>query len=590
MRLRLFPASDTVLKNNLMAAVKTRIPFIIISIFVLFILFISIYGYIFFTGAVYSINVNNARNSTSQELKLIEDFLKDKDIRFNKPELTSYLIKISSFYKDRIDITDLDGGFFSGSNGTAKDNEVYRYLPEIDSAIENGSGEDIRNDGIAGRPLFHFAKKSGSIVIRISKPVSSFNDNVSYKFIFVFFIISAITLIALMFYLKKNLTEKIKYVADFADAFISGGMDKRLINNKDNEIDNLYRSINKISDSMKLKLQESELRQNRLKITLENISDGIAVIGRDKRIVITNSSFTGFFDYHSDPLGKIYFEIIRNVRINSLIETALTSESEIKFDEKLFNGKFYDIYISPVDEGDSLHGVLVVLHDITEKKKIEQIKADLIGNMSHELKTPIAILKGYLETIGENLHNTKLSEDLIIRAIENADRQNAIINDILKLHMIESSTEFDFEKIELKQIIVNCLNILSPKTAAKKIIINTDITLPDPVSVNRFLAEEIFFNIIDNAINYNNEAGEISIIAFRDKDKTVVSVKDTGIGIPADSIDRIFERFYRVDKSRSRETGGTGLGLSIVKHACDILKWDIEALSDGIGTEFKITI
>ncbi len=583
--------SDTVSKNNNMAAVKNRIPFIIISIFVLFFLFISIYGYINFSRIVYSININNTRNSTSQELKLIEDFLKDKDIRFNKPELTAYLIKISAFYKDKIDITDLDGGFFSGSDGTTKDTEVYRYLPEIDGAIENGYGEDIRNDGIAGSKLFHYAKKSGSIVIRISKPVSNLIDNsIYYKFIAVFIIISAITLIALIFYLKKNLTEKIKHVAEFADDFTSGGIERRLINYRDDEIDSLYRSINKITDSMKIRLQESELRQSRLKITLENISDGIAVIGRDKRIVITNSAFIKVFDYRSDPLGKIYFEIIRNVKINSLIETALTSESEIKFDEKLFNGKFYDIYISPVDEGDSLHGVLVVLHDITEKKKIEQIKADLIGNMSHELKTPIAILKGYLETIGENLHNTKLSEDLITRAIENADRQNAIINDILKLHMIESSTEFDYEKIELKQIIVNCLNILSPKSTAKKIIINTDIALTDPVIVNRFLAEEIFFNIIDNGINYNNEAGEISIKAFIDKDRTVVSVKDTGIGIPADSIDRIFERFYRVDKSRSRETGGTGLGLSIVKHACDILKWDIEALSDGTGTEFIITI
>jgi two-component system phosphate regulon sensor histidine kinase PhoR len=574
-----------------MSAVKNRIPSIIISIFVVFILFISIYSYINFSRAAYDINLKNVRNSTVEELHLIEDFLKDKDIRFNKTELTAYIKKISNFYKARIEITDLDGGIFAGSENASDSIDVYRYLPEIDKAIEHGYGEDIRSDGFLNSPEFHYAKKSGSIVIRISKPVEYLQDNSLILKIFIISgIVSLITLGVLIVYLKKNLTEKIKIVQIFSDDFTSGNTGRRLFNYSDDEIGTICRSVNKICDSMTAKVEEAEFRQKRLKITLENISEGIAVIGKDKRIVITNSAFAGIFDYNSDAAGKIYFEIIRNAKINSQIESVITSKSGIKFEEKIFNGKIYDIYISHVDDADSLQGVLIVLRDITEKKKIEQIKADLVGNMSHELKTPIAILKGYLETISENLSNTEMSSELISRAIENADRQNSIINDILKLHMIESEVEFDFEKIDLEKVILNCLNILSPKSSAKKLKIISDMHIPGKVPGNKFLIEEIFFNILNNSITYNNESGEIIIKAFMVNEKLHITIRDTGIGIPSDSIDRIFERFYRVDKSRSRETGGTGLGLSIVKHACDILKWDIKAFSDGQGTEFRITI
>ena len=238
-----------------------------------------------------------------------------------------------------------------------------------------------------------------------------------------------------------------------------------------------------------------------------------------------------------------------------------------------------------------MQGILIVIHDITEKKKMDQLKTDLVGNLSHELKTPIAIIKGYLETIETNMDDIDMCAGFISKALSNVDRQDSIINDMLKLNRLETMTDISTEKINIKEIIDNCVEILGGKLNSRDITIECDIDIPErDVIGNRFLAEEIFFNIIVNAINYSNPEGRIKITAEQGDNKTIVSISDSGIGIPEESICRIFERFYRVDKSRSRATGGTGLGLSIVKHAVEILKWGIDVSSSSDGTIFFIKI
>jgi two-component system phosphate regulon sensor histidine kinase PhoR len=332
--------------------------------------------------------------------------------------------------------------------------------------------------------------------------------------------------------------------------------------------------------------------QNKLKTTLESINDGIAVIDKDKRIVIANRAFISLLGINTETTtGKIYYEAIRGSSLNKNIELSLKTGESAEFQEKLFSEKFCEIIIVPVKDKAELEGILLVLHDITEKKKIDQLKTDLIGNLSHELKTPIAILKGYLETIQLNPDDKEQNTDYIAKALINLERQNSIINDMLKLNMLETMKEASIEKINIKDIIFNCVEILNSKAIAKEIEINFNIDLLDnSIDGNKFLAEEIFFNVILNAINYNNQKGRIGITSEKKNGKITISISDTGIGIPEESIDRIFERFYRVDKSRSRATGGTGLGLSIVKHAAEMLGWKIRVESGNNGTTFLIEI
>lgn len=333
------------------------------------------------------------------------------------------------------------------------------------------------------------------------------------------------------------------------------------------------------------------LEQKKLQITIESINDGIAVIDNKKRILIANKAFGTLLDIRCSFLNRIYFEVIRSSFLNSKIEYSLSNGEPNYFEDELINGKICEFFINPIKEEKTIQGILIVVHNITDKKRIDRLKTDLVGNLSHELKTPLAIVKGYLETISDNFNNPDLCKNFIEKAIINVNRQNLIITDMLKLNMLETMRNFQMEEINLKNIIENCTDILDPKAASKNIKISKTIDVIDMViKGNRFLAEEIFFNIIDNAINYNIKNGEICILAEKSFRKISIFISDTGIGIPNEAFERIFERFYRVDKSRSRLTGGTGLGLSIVKHAIELLNWDIKFSSNNNGTTFIIEI
>lgn len=533
---------------------------------------------------------DTVKRQLKEDLFLFEDFFKEYSSVNKNFSVPDYMKRVSSFYNSRMTVTDKNGELiFDSKNNTI---DSYKYLPEIYSAIKDGYGEDLRPSRNAGENIFFAAKKSGDYILRIARPLPSmgifFIEMKFYIiFIFVFFALSAA---ALYFYLHNKVTLPSLKSVEFAGKFINGEFNRRINNYNNDEIGLIQIWINKICDLFNIKVDEAVQEQNRFKITFENILDGIAVIGTDNRIIIANRSFGSFFSYNSSITGKFYYEIIRNSNLNSKIGLAVLNKAEFIFQEKLLNGRNYDIGIRPVQEDRSIQGIIVTLSDVTERLKMEQIKSDLIGNMSHELKTPITILKGYLETIEENQANVKLTSELLRKAVENVDRQDAIINDILKLHMLESGSEIHFEIISVSEIISNCLNLLSPKSALKDIEIINKISGMINSGGNKFLAEEIFYNLIDNAVSYNNPGGKIEIMSVESDSSIDVIISDTGVGIPPESIDRIFERFFRVDKSRSRATGGTGLGLSIVKHACELMKWKIKAESDKNGTSFTVTV
>jgi two-component system phosphate regulon sensor histidine kinase PhoR len=261
------------------------------------------------------------------------------------------------------------------------------------------------------------------------------------------------------------------------------------------------------------------------------------------------------------------------------------------FEQELGGGTYCDVTINPIRDEKLIQGILVVMHDITERKRIMELKTELVGNLSHELKTPVAILKGYLETILAHPDDPELLRNSLAKALVNVDRQNSIINDMLKLNLLETTDSFPFEPIDIGEVLDTCIGSLEPKITERGIHVTREKKdIPAAVSGNRFLAEEVFYNLIDNAINYNRPEGKIIISSEITGSVLAVLISDTGIGIPRESIGRVFERFYRVDRSRSRATGGTGLGLSIVKHAAGLLGWTIQVASDASGTTFRIGI
>jgi len=283
--------------------------------------------------------------------------------------------------------------------------------------------------------------------------------------------------------------------------------------------------------------------------------------------------------------GNNYIKVFREAEfidaIKGIHKDSIIVEKEIFLNSQTFLSSF-----SP---SGSSGDIFVSLRDITGEKELERIKRELVTNMSHELKTPLTAIKGYVETLYEEMPDGQKTYIDIIR--KHTDRLINIVNDILSLSELEEAKNIEFERIDIKEVLTDVLKMFDGKIRSKNLTVRTDIDEENRhIAGDRFKLEQLFINLIDNAVRYTDK-GSISIRSFRNGDLLATSIKDTGIGIPGKSLPRLFERFYVVDRSRSRETGGTGLGLSIVKHIAMLHKGTIDIKSSsGSGTEVIISL
>jgi two-component system phosphate regulon sensor histidine kinase PhoR len=557
---------------------------------------LSVSLFVFFNSLVYNTNISIIENEMGEKSRFLEQaFLEQKGTwPGNRAAVAREAATLTKIVELRVTLVNPDGSVFFDSevgDASAMDNHLNRA--EVIAARDDDSGYSIRHSSTIGTDMLYYARKTPGFYIRLAKPLHSVDENLAKtkRAIALFSVSAAIAGLLFVVMISRRLTRPLRETRAFAEEFSQGHYERRIQNYSDDEIGLVQRALNNLADTVKEKMDGLVSEQNKLAVTLETMTDGIALIYSDGTFGFTNSAFSAVFGYAGVTAGRRYFEVIRSRRINARLDKVSGKNMSDRFEEEFSDGRVFEIIINPVSDSSAAVSTLLVMHDITEKKRIDRVKSDLVGNMSHELKTPVTIIKGYLETIQSSIREPEMCMPLISRAIENADRQNAIINDILKLHRIESSGDIERETIDLQAVIDGCIGLLSAKAANRKVILSAEYQTQTKVpGGNRFLAEEIFFNLIDNAIAYNRENGGVTVTVKR-KDKNIIcSVKDTGSGIPKESIDRIFERFYRVDKSRSRATGGTGLGLSIVKHSVELLGWKIAVVSEGAGSEFIVTI
>lgn len=573
--------------------ISNKIIFATSSLIITLVLFLLI----FFIDFLKDIHLNIIEREMSEKINFIELFFKRNRVivaSINSNNINKYTNDISEIINLRITIVNFDGTVIADSEvDNEREMDNHRYRQEILDAVKHGHGKSIRFSNTLKTDMLYYAKKSENSVVRLAKPLQEITETLAKlkKVIILSCIIAILSSFLIIIYISRKITRPINETLSFARNFSTGDFSKRILNYSDDEIGNLQMSLNTLADIIVDKINNLDLEKKKLELTIESIHDGIAVIDNNRRLVLSNNAFNEILQILSPGINRLYYESIRSSYLNDKIEKSLKSGKEGNYKDEKINGRTCELFINPIKDTDTIQGILIIIYDVTEKKRIEQIKTDLVGNMSHELKTPVTILKGYIETMLSNIDNSEMLNDFLKKALMNVDRQNSIITDILKLHRLDTYGEIHEEKIDLNDIILNCIEILSSKAEKK----NIKFIKPDPLNIdmvqgNRFLAEEIFFNLIDNAINYNMPDGNIKLEFKRTDEFITIDISDTGIGIPENSIGRIFERFYRVDKSRSRATGGTGLGLSIVKHAAEIMGWSIRAISNGNGATFSIKI
>ena len=317
---------------------------------------------------------------------------------------------------------------------------------------------------------------------------------------------------------------------------------------------------------------------------LSLIREGIVVMDPYGRIIFTNKFARELLDIHPEDIGKFFYQAIRNFDVISMINESF-NEKYRAWQEKKIKDKYVQIIF-----GSDMDEKVLLLIDLTPIKKYENLKKDFIANVSHELKTPVAAMKLSLETLEEECRDKPEAEKFLRKAIERVNYMEQLIEDLITLSMLESvNFPVKIVEIKLKPFVERVVHDLSEFAEKKEVKIEIEIPEEALIKADEKIFHAIMKNLIDNAIKYNREGGNV-VVGFRDLTREVeIYVCDTGPGIPKSHIPFIFERFYRVERSRSRKLGGTGLGLSIVKLAIERLRGKVEVESEeGKGTCFKI--
>jgi two-component system phosphate regulon sensor histidine kinase PhoR len=339
-------------------------------------------------------------------------------------------------------------------------------------------------------------------------------------------------------------------------------------------------------------------RESGTQAILGTMQDGLLVVDMGLHITLMNRTFENLFELRDAAVGAPLLETVRHATLDRLIAEALRTgelmQSELLLtDSNTRAERHLEVSAVPMkDDMDLIRGAVVLFHDITQLKRVDQIRRDFVANVSHELRTPLSILRGYIETL---IDNPKTSREELARILQIMDRHSKrlglLVDDLLSLAQLESSSaNFEISEVQLREFFDSVIRDWKGRLARKNLKVIVDLA-PDipPIRADETRLQEVLYNLLENAVKYSRENGEIRLQAERSGSEIVISVGDDGIGISKDDLPRIFERFYRADKARSRELGGTGLGLAIVKHIAQLHGGRVEAESEpGTGTTVRI--
>ncbi len=506
----------------------------------------------------------------------------------------------------RITIIDYNGTVLGESDSAPQEMENHLNRKEVKEAIEGKIGKDERfSQTLKVTYLYSaLAIKEHNIVVRVSIPLYQL-DNINKAFIFytIIGILAGLLLtVFISFKISKVITDPIRHLINTLKEITGGNYKTRVRITSNDEIGQLARSFNEMADKLDDTLTAVMDKNLRVDTVINSMRDGIIAVDVDFKILIINTIACDIFGVKHGPgiIGKNLLQINRNTKVNTLLIETVRNNCAITDEIVMFypgnsTDKIYKIYTNPIRTTDTAKNVnlggVITLHDVTSVKKLEQIRTEFVSNVTHELKTPLTSIKGFVETLRNGaIEDTAVAVKFMDIIDIEADRLYTLINDILQLSEIEAMRKDDnVEEYNLNSITSEVVLILESAAQKKGVKLEVDVNQEIKIRVNKNRIKQMLINLVDNAIKYNVENGTVYINASKLNGKTIISVRDTGIGIDEEHHSRIFERFYRVDKGRSRNMGGTGLGLSIVKHIVNLYSGDIRVISrPGQGTEFII--
>ncbi|MDX1357512.1 MAG: ATP-binding protein [Clostridia bacterium] len=506
--------------------------------------------------------------------------------------------KLNSFvdedYSVRVTVVKPDGVVIGDSVADIAKMDNHRLRPELITAAHENIGVSVRRSDTTKIEYMYLAVKlkDGNFV-RLSVALSYIKSLTStiYLYTFIGILISLAVSVLIGWSLSRSFAKPISKLSEHAEEISKGNYSHRIAREqKHNELSRLIESFNGMTEELEQSFSEASDRNRELSTLLNTINESIIAVNENYEILFANERIKvlpGFDLVESG--GNI--SLIKNSGVLELIETTMAEKNTVQKEINSYN-LILSCFASYFELDDGA-GVIISLQDITRIKQLERLRYEFVSNVTHELNTPLTSIKGFIETLKEGAIKDTVTAMKFLNIIEiESERLSNLINDILTLSSIENENVLGVrEQVNLRSIANDALILLSNSISDKEIKVTNDIDSSIYVSADSDRIKQLFINLIDNSVKYNVRGGKVDIYTINNNGIVEIHVKDTGIGIDDAHKSRLFERFYRVDKGRSREMGGTGLGLSIVKHIAILYDGSVSVESKvGEGSDFCITL
>jgi two-component system phosphate regulon sensor histidine kinase PhoR len=576
-------------------------------IFVTYILVVSIS--LLVTGFM-TINVSERHLQDALESKLVTNAQAIKrivayEISMNSDQgrFEDLALALSRDIGARVTIIDVDGRVLGDSNLDAKDLENHLERSEVKQALRGDIGKSLRYSTTLRSKMIYVAapiKIDDSIVgvVRLSLPLSEMNRFTQFFWKAMFYA-ALVGLAAAGFmsaYLSRKVSNPIQEVALAAGQIAQGNYDMRIHSDGPEEMKLLAEAFNHMAHHLDATIKQLTDRKNKIEVILSSMVDGLIAVDHQCHVTMLNPSAEKIFDF-SDKNAKQrhLLELIRNQDLYSAIDDVLKKKHVTIREIRLFapEEKILLVHTAPM-MGDDEWGAVALVRDITELRNLEKVRTEFTANVSHELKTPLTLIAGFVETLMDGAYEDEGTSLRFLGIIQRETlRMTRLIDELLYFSNIESRRNPTVKTpVAVRPTAEKVLNLLQTSIAEKdhQVLVNI------PEDIAPVMAEEdglvqILLNLLDNAVKYTPSGGKINIDAWEENDYVYIAIEDSGVGIPEEGISRIFERFYRMDKARSGDIPGTGLGLSVVKHLVQTFEGEISVSSKiGQGTRFTIKL
>ncbi|TFH25397.1 MAG: HAMP domain-containing protein [Myxococcales bacterium] len=550
-------------------------------------------------------------SSTADDLgataELLKDILRARGSLADRAAIDTTVKRLGRLAGMRITVILPDGTVIADSNRNPAFMTLHDTRPEIVAALRTGYGSSKRYSETVKKDFLYVASPirddSGetTAVVRTAVPLTALESTLGRLRIQTAAAVLAIAAIAALITLmvSRRLTRPIEDLQNAAGRFASGDLSVRLAATGASELAGLAHSMNRMAAQLDDRIRAVREQRNEREAVLAGMVEAVLAVDRNEQVTTINTAACALFGVsEQESLGRSVQEIARDSELQSFVATALRSGRALESDLELHGDERRNLQAhgAPLrDARGQQIGAVIVLNDVTRLRRLESIRRDFVANVSHELKTPITCIKGFIETLSEGAIDDPTAARRFLAIVgRQADRLSAIIEDLLDLSRIEQEGELGTVPVTLDRIgdiLAGALEVCRLKADAKSIALELECDPAIEVRVSAPLLEQAVVNLVDNAVKYSDPGASVSVRATCDAADLRIDVIDDGCGIESRHLPRLFERFYRVDKARSRSLGGTGLGLAIVKHIAQAHRGDVSVQSRaGEGTRFTIRI